>query len=498
MATKNPSPEDFSENSTQKNIEDNLEQPTQQTKRGVLIMMVLMGILALGLLIHSLFFSGNKKQKQEKNPAVVSAPATPVIEEQNYDPATLERVQREAEERIRAQAAKDIAEAERVKAETARIEIENQKYAGTASPSTVQEMRRNWQMEDEKFALQAIRSPLALASKISSSTLPDNAQSSLPSAKPTAPLTQGSPSQPKPSPQQNAELAKLLLQLQQNQQLRQGLQNQSGAAAQLNNLSSDKPETTLNSNLPAAPAANKTNNPAAKTTPAANEQGRIVGGVADSTGSKDKQYLMPAGSVISAILDTELNTDFPGMWRGLIVRDVYDVSNKVIVVPKGAKVLGNLVKASSINEPLHERVGMMVKWITLPDGSRINMSSSGRDTGGTPGVGGDVNRHILAQLFGATAYAVFTIIENITFDFQNDNNNNSNYVLSPSSYGALYAPQRQATTIGKQYAAKYLNLVPTIKVPAGTPFKIFLEEDIYSEMWQPIDPYLTPLEARTR
>ena len=45
---------------------------------------------------------------------------------------------------------------------------------------------------------------------------------------------------------------------------------------------------------------------------------------------------------------------------------------------------------------------------------------------------------------------------------------------------------------GREFANKYLNVVPTITVPAGTPMKIFIEDDIYVRPWARVDDTIYP------
>ena len=138
---------------------------------------------------------------------------------------------------------------------------------------------------------------------------------------------------------------------------------------------------------------------------------------------------------------------------------------------------------------IQNRMGLVVKWMVRPDGKRIDFGkSSGTDQAGVGAIPGDVNYHVMAQLGGLAAYAILG--------------------LGPSFATAAGAPQSSQDTAlkdltggfrsqGRDFANKYLNIVPTITVPAGTPMKIFIEDDIYVRPWARLDDTIYPT-ARAR
>lgn len=188
---------------------------------------------------------------------------------------------------------------------------------------------------------------------------------------------------------------------------------------------------------------------------------------------KPGQLLIPTGTVISAVLDQDIMSDYVGGVRMRITHDVYDISDSYIMIPKGCVVTGQSVRITNVNEPIQARMGLTVNWLRLPDGKRISFEKTNAlDQAGIPAIKDKVNYHFLAQFLGVAAYAL---------------------VGSETSYeGTGYGNDRTfegevgdgMRKIMAAHAAKYLMLVPTITLRAGTPIKIFLEDDIFSYPWE--------------
>jgi type IV secretion system protein VirB10 len=208
--------------------------------------------------------------------------------------------------------------------------------------------------------------------------------------------------------------------------------------------------------------------------PEAQEEFFTVGRPRSEGQPKPGQKLIATGTVMSAVLDQELISDYVGPFRALATHDVYDVSEKYIIIPKGSRITGQSLRITNVNEPIQARMGLTVRWLVLPDGKRISFEKrvAALDQAGVPAIKDKVNYHLLAQFLGVAAYALLsaeTSRSGTGFD--------SERTFAGDVGGSLreqFAP----------LAAKYLNLVPTITLRAGTPLKIFFEDDIYAYPWE--------------
>lgn len=200
--------------------------------------------------------------------------------------------------------------------------------------------------------------------------------------------------------------------------------------------------------------------------------------------SKDNPYQastegmlkLPVGTLLNAITTMTAISDYQGgSMKAMLTEDVYDATNSYILAPKGSEFIIQVVKASSVNEVIQNRMAFAVKWLVLPDGNRIDFSrASGLDRMGIPAVKGTtVDRHILAQILGVTAYAI---------------------VGSRSSYaGTGNSESSMAGDIGdglrgqtRNAVSKYLQIVPTVELHAGTPVRIFTEDEIFVYPWDSV------------
>jgi type IV secretion system protein VirB10 len=208
--------------------------------------------------------------------------------------------------------------------------------------------------------------------------------------------------------------------------------------------------------------------------PEAQEEFFTVGRPRSEGQPKPGQKLIATGTVMSAVLDQELISDYVGPFRALATHDVYDVSEKYIIIPKGSRITGQSLRITNVNEPIQARMGLTVRWLVLPNGKRISFEKrvAALDQAGVPAIKDKVNYHLIAQFLGVAAYALLsaeTSRSGTGFD--------SDRTFAGDVGGSLreqFAP----------LAAKYLNLVPTITLRAGTPLKIFFEDDIYAYPWE--------------
>jgi type IV secretory pathway VirB10-like protein len=198
-----------------------------------------------------------------------------------------------------------------------------------------------------------------------------------------------------------------------------------------------------------------------------------------NAGPQPGEKILPTGSIISAVTDMEMISDYAGNWWALIQRPVYDSEQDTILLPAGTKVVGKSVRATGVNESIQNRMGAMPLWVIRPDGKRIDFKhSAGMDAAGVSALKDQVDRHFLAQFFGVGAYALIGLGPSM-----------SNYGAEPNTSRDAFVREATAKTrdIGRSFAEKYLNIVPTQKIRAGTPMKIFIEDDIYITPWTSTD-----------
>jgi type IV secretory pathway VirB10-like protein len=233
----------------------------------------------------------------------------------------------------------------------------------------------------------------------------------------------------------------------------------------------------------------------------AQASGAIVGQTATARrergdAQREGEYLVPVGTVMAAVLDIEVNSDWEGRWRALIARDIYDLNQDVILIPKGTRVLGSSARPKPVNEAINERMALIAQWLVLPNGARIDLSRSAMlDGAGVAALEGDVNRHFLATLGGVAAYGVIGGLAATRAVRSTSNDTNlAVSVLAGRDAGAEIAAG--LADVGRRVASRYLNLVPTIVVKPGTPMNVFLDDELFLRAWAPIDEFAPAVPAQ--
>ncbi|RUT64112.1 hypothetical protein CKG00_18450 [Morganella morganii] len=192
--------------------------------------------------------------------------------------------------------------------------------------------------------------------------------------------------------------------------------------------------------------------------------------------STEGMMKLPVGSLINAITTMTAISDYQGgSMKAMLTHDLYDATNSYILAPKGSEFIIKVVKASNVNEVIQNRVAFMVTWLVLPNGDRIDFSrASGLDRMGIPAVKGtEVDRHILAQVLGVSAYAL--IGSKSSYAGSGDGENTYAGDIGDGLRGQ-----------GRNFAAKFLQIVPTVELHAGEPIRIITEDEIYIYPWDSV------------
>jgi len=185
-------------------------------------------------------------------------------------------------------------------------------------------------------------------------------------------------------------------------------------------------------------------------------------------------WTVPAGTVIPALLLTDVNSDLPGNLLAQVSRDVYDFRQEVALLPAGTRLLGRYDNQVALGQSR-----LVVAWtrVLLPDGSGFELPGlpglPGVDAGGAAGLGGRVNRHVL-RTFGDAL-----LLSLLAAGAQLSQPQASGFGAAPSAGNVA------AAALGQELSAAGLELVhrdvaiqPTLRLPAATPFLVFVNGDL--------------------
>lgn len=181
--------------------------------------------------------------------------------------------------------------------------------------------------------------------------------------------------------------------------------------------------------------------------------------------------VLPAGTVISAILLTAVNTEQPGNVTAQVSSDVWDARGRgSVLIPAGTRLIGSYKNQVSVGD---SRVAIV--WNRLALGSRTldlpALPAAAID--GSAGQPGSVNNHSLL-VFGRAA-----LLSLISAGAQLSQPRRSRNDLEFSNGQVIAgAAGQELSSAGTEFLKRAVNVAPTITVPAGTNITVLLPADL--------------------
>jgi type IV secretory pathway VirB10-like protein len=184
------------------------------------------------------------------------------------------------------------------------------------------------------------------------------------------------------------------------------------------------------------------------------------------------KYEIKAGWLIPAVLEQQLNSDLPGLIRGLVRENVYDSgSGRYILLPAGSTLVG--IYNSHVG---YGQSALQAVWrrVIFPDGSSLSLGGfEGDDSTGAAGFRDQVDNHWGRILSGALLTSLFAA------GIELSQGTNSS-VLQSQSVGQQVgqAVGQQVGQLGMEVTRRNLNVQPTLVVRPGYRFFVRVEKDI--------------------
>ena len=240
------------------------------------------------------------------------------------------------------------------------------------------------------------------------------------------------------------------------------------------------------------------------------------GGVEISKAEKIQRVdaLIPQGTMIRGVLETAIQSDLPGMVRGITSEDVYSLDGRRILIPKGTMLTGEYRSGLARSQA---RVLIIWTRVLRSDGVSLALGSYGTDDLGRSGLTGDVDRHYLERFGSAILLSIVGGGSQYLAGLGQNTNQNQQAQTSytdPVTGKVItvttqpsYA-QNNAWQIGAQTAANTMNQIasealkdsvnipPTIYVDQGTPIIVFVRRDLdFSSLYtDPVNEALIALK----
>ena len=170
---------------------------------------------------------------------------------------------------------------------------------------------------------------------------------------------------------------------------------------------------------------------------------------------------IPRGTLISAVLETALDSTRPGQARALVTRNVFGFDGTQVLIPRGARLYG--LYQSELAEGQNRA---QIQWTSLlrPDGVTIALDSPAADPLGRGGVKGKVNTHFIQRLGNALLRSTVDIGTAIA----------TRRISSPSVVVALPNTAQASSVVVRDGS----QITPTLTVRQGTRVSVFVQHDL--------------------
>jgi type IV secretion system protein VirB10 len=189
-----------------------------------------------------------------------------------------------------------------------------------------------------------------------------------------------------------------------------------------------------------------------------------AGAPATATG---KTYVLFEGTVLETVLINRLDGQFTGPVECLLTNDVYSHDRQHLLIPAGAKLLGETRKVEAFGQT---RLAVAFHRMVMPDGFSASLDHfQGLNQIGDAGLRDQVNNHYL-RIFGASLAigAIGAIAEAGTSG-----------ALTASGSDLMRQGFAQSTAQSSaQILDKFLNVLPTITIREGHRVKVYLSGDL--------------------
>jgi type IV secretory pathway VirB10-like protein len=180
-----------------------------------------------------------------------------------------------------------------------------------------------------------------------------------------------------------------------------------------------------------------------------------------------KKYVLFEGTILETVLINRLDGGFAGPVACLLSTDVYSNDRQHLLIPAGAKLLGETKKVDTLGQT---RLAVVFHRILMPDGYSVSLDQfKGLNQIGDTGLRDQVNNHYL-RIFGVSLAvgALGAVAETGTAG-------------SLTASGADLMRQglaQSAAQSSAQILEKFLNIMPTVTIREGHRVKVYLAGDL--------------------
>lgn len=189
---------------------------------------------------------------------------------------------------------------------------------------------------------------------------------------------------------------------------------------------------------------------------------------------RDPSRTVVQGTIISAVLETAIDTQLPGNLRAQVIEPVYSFDGSRVMMPAGTILIGQFRNDVNLAQ---KRVLIAWNRAITPKGESIALGSTGTDILGRAGTEGNVDNRYATKFGAAILVSAITALPDM---ISSAGRSSSSGTTVNVGGGSQFASQA-GTQVGGQASGvldQYLSLPPVIRVPQGEEIRIFVNRDL--------------------
>ncbi len=207
--------------------------------------------------------------------------------------------------------------------------------------------------------------------------------------------------------------------------------------------------------------------------------------VVKTTYIADRTHTIAQGKLLTAVLETAINTEIPGFVRAVVSRDVYGESGSEILIPKGSRLFGSYSSQVTRGQGRVE-----IGWTRLirSDGVDLAITFNASDQFGRSGIPGEVDNKFGSVITNSLLTSILAVGGVALAQKLMTNNNETTTTTNPqqgtttttgsAANQAIYDVSKTITDTVGQIIGNTLDLKPVIRVPQGTKITVIVNSDI--------------------
>ncbi len=200
---------------------------------------------------------------------------------------------------------------------------------------------------------------------------------------------------------------------------------------------------------------------------------------------ENRNNVVAQGKMLTAVLETAINTEIPGSVRAVVSRDVYGEAGSEVLISRGSRLYGTY---SSQIQRGQGRVQITWTRLIRPDGVDLAISSVASDQFGRAGIEGQVDNKygstiansLLTSILavGGVALAENLIGGNGSNTTTTNPQQGTTTTTGNASTQAVYNVSKTITDTVTRIINQNIDIVPTIRVPQGTKVTVIVNADM--------------------